>query len=202
MARRNTKLAYIANDAKRNATYKKRKNSLIKKTKEISTLCGVETCAIIYSSNGLQPEVWPSHFEVQKVLYKFLTMPPLEQSRKMFDQEMFLKQRIMKAQEQLKKKKIQNRKEMMSLLMIKCLSTGKVEENVNAQNANDLLWVIDENLKELDEKITRNQPQEGTPTNVNVQGMIQTNVNNGRNEMVPFENFNISNGFWHGPSIH
>ncbi|KAF1894875.1 hypothetical protein Lal_00022369 [Lupinus albus] len=162
MARRNTKLGYIANDAKRNATYKKRKNSLIKKTMEISTLCGVDACAIIYNRNGFQPEVWPSHFEVQKVLYKFLTMPPLVQSRKMFDQESYLKQRIMKAQDQLKKKEIQNRKEMMSLLMFKCISTGKVEGNVSMQDANDLLWIIDQNLNELDQKITRDQPQVGT----------------------------------------
>ncbi|KAE9598947.1 hypothetical protein Lal_00022395 [Lupinus albus] len=162
MARRNTKHTYIVNDARRNATYKKRKSSIIKKTMEISTLCGVDACAIIYNRNGLQPEVWPSHFGVQSVLYKFLTIHPLEQSRKMFDQQSFLKQRIMKAQDKLKKKKAQNRKEMMSLLMVKCLSTGKVEENINLNVAKDLLSVIDQNLNKLDRKITRDQAQEGT----------------------------------------
>ncbi|KAF1895097.1 hypothetical protein Lal_00022594 [Lupinus albus] len=108
MARRNTKHTYIVNDAKRNVTYKKGKSSLIKKTMEISTLCGVDACAIIYNRNGLEPEVWPSHFGVQGVLYKFLTLHPLEQSGKMFGQESFLKQRIVKAQDQLKKRKIQN----------------------------------------------------------------------------------------------
>ncbi|OIW14059.1 hypothetical protein TanjilG_11404 [Lupinus angustifolius] len=162
MARRNSKLAYIVNDAKRNATYKKRKNSLIKMTKEISTLCGVDACAIIYNRNEFQPEVWPSHSGVQSVLYKFLTFPPHEQSRKMFDQQSFLKQRIVKAQDQLKKKKICNRKEMMSLLMFKCLSTGFVEEDIDLQIAKDLLSVIDRNLNELDRKITTVQPEVGT----------------------------------------
>ncbi|OIW14058.1 hypothetical protein TanjilG_11403 [Lupinus angustifolius] len=162
MARRNTKIAYIVNDAKRNATYKKRKNSLIKKTMEISTLCGVDACAIIYRSNELQPEVWPSHSGVQSVLYKFLTFPPLEQSRKMFNQQSFLKQRIVKAQDKLRKKKIQNRKQIMSLLMFKCLSTGFVEGNINLQIVKDLLSVIDQNLYQIDRKIARDQHQEGT----------------------------------------
>ncbi|OIW14056.1 hypothetical protein TanjilG_11401 [Lupinus angustifolius] len=159
MARRNTKHAYIVNDAKRNATYKKRKNSLIKKTMEISTLCGVDACAIIYRSNELQPEVWPSHSGVQSVLYKFLTFPPLEQSRKMFDQQSFLKQRIVKAQDQLQKKKIRNQNEMMSLFMFNCLNTGFVNDNINLQIAKDLLSVIDRNLNDLDRKITRDQHQ-------------------------------------------
>ncbi|CAL0334706.1 unnamed protein product [Lupinus luteus] len=163
MARKNTKHAYIVNDAKRNATYKKRKTSLIKKTMEISTLCGIDACAIIYNCNGPEPEVWPSHFGVQSMLYKFLRFPPLEQSRKMLDQQSFLNQRIVKAQDQLKKKKIHNRKEMLSLLMFKCLSTGFVEENIiNLKIAKDLLSVIDQNLNELGRKITRYQPQEGT----------------------------------------
>ncbi|KAE9594497.1 putative transcription factor MADS-type1 family [Lupinus albus] len=41
-------LTYIVSDAKRKATYKKRKASLIKKIDQISTLCGIEACAIIY----------------------------------------------------------------------------------------------------------------------------------------------------------
>ncbi|CAL0334705.1 unnamed protein product [Lupinus luteus] len=161
MARRNMKLAYIVNDAKRKATYKKRKNSLIKKTMEISTLCGVDACAIVYNGNEHEPEVWPSHAGVQSVLYKFLKFPPLEQSRKMFDQQRFLKRRISKAQDQLKKKKIHNRNEMLSLLMLKYLGTGFVEWNINFQIAKDLLSVIDQTLNELDQKIARDQPQGG-----------------------------------------
>ncbi|XP_019438882.1 PREDICTED: agamous-like MADS-box protein AGL80 [Lupinus angustifolius] len=126
---------------------------------EISTLCGVDACAIIYRSNELQPEVWPSHSGVQSVLYKFLTFPPLEQSRKMFDQQSFLKQRIVKAQDQLQKKKIRNQNEMMSLFMFNCLNTGFVNDNINLQIAKDLLSVIDRNLNDLDRKITRDQHQ-------------------------------------------
>ncbi|KAE9598944.1 hypothetical protein Lal_00022623 [Lupinus albus] len=218
MARKKVKIAYIANDAKRKATYKTRKNGLIKKTKEISTLCGVEACAIIYYPNEPLPEVWPSHFDVQRVLYKFMTTPPLEQSKKMFNQESFLMQRLTKAREQLKKKKSENWKEEMSLLMFKCLSySGSVAENVNVKNANDLLWVIDQNLKDVDQKIKRDQSHEETlvasnsafglngemdPIDRNVQEMMQTNANSGANEMVPFGCFNISNGFSHGPFVH
>ncbi|QCD91395.1 Transcription factor [Vigna unguiculata] len=66
MARKKLDLTYIINDSKRKTTLKKRKHGLIKKMNEITTLCGIEACAIIYSPNDPQPEVWPSEPEVQR----------------------------------------------------------------------------------------------------------------------------------------
>ncbi|KAK7401129.1 hypothetical protein VNO78_12445 [Psophocarpus tetragonolobus] len=52
---------------------------LIKKIDEISILCGIETCAIIYTPNNPWPEVWPSDWGVQSVLSRFRTVSELEQ---------------------------------------------------------------------------------------------------------------------------
>ena len=60
MTRRKTKLTFIANDTERKTSYKKRKKSLLKKTEELSTLCGIEACAIVYGPDDPQPETWPS----------------------------------------------------------------------------------------------------------------------------------------------
>ncbi|KAL3830900.1 hypothetical protein ACJIZ3_019702 [Penstemon smallii] len=53
-------IAYITNESRRKASFNKRKKGLIKKVRELSTLCGLEACAIVYRSNEPEPEVLPS----------------------------------------------------------------------------------------------------------------------------------------------
>ncbi|KEH29199.1 MADS-box transcription factor family protein [Medicago truncatula] len=62
------KLAFIANARK--TTYNKRQKGLFKKVYELSTLCGVEACAIVYGPYEPQPKIWPSPQGVQTVLSK------------------------------------------------------------------------------------------------------------------------------------
>lgn len=58
-------LQRIANDKTRMTTYKKRKACLYKKAGEFSTLCGVQTCLIVYGPTKAtdevisKPEIWP-----------------------------------------------------------------------------------------------------------------------------------------------
>ncbi|XP_054817508.1 agamous-like MADS-box protein AGL80 [Prosopis cineraria] len=153
MTRKKVKLAFIANDSARKATYKKRKKGLIKKIDELTTLCGIEACAIVYSPYDSQPEVWPSPFGVQRVLSKFRRMPELEQSKKMVNQEGFLKQRIMKAKEQLKKHRKDNREKEMTQIMYQYLSAGKVLHNMTMIDLNDLAWLVEQNLKEVNRRM-------------------------------------------------
>ncbi|XP_019431602.1 PREDICTED: agamous-like MADS-box protein AGL80 [Lupinus angustifolius] len=159
MTRKKVNLEYIISESKRKATYKKRKSCLIKKTNEISTLCGIQACAIVYSDDEPHPEVWPSHFDVQRVLHKFEALPELEKDQKMLDQETFLKKRIIKAREHLMKQRNQNMKKKMDLLMFKCLSSGTIVDN--NIDVSCFLWVIDETLKEVELKKTRDQSQSG-----------------------------------------
>ncbi|MBA0573846.1 hypothetical protein Golob_001101, partial [Gossypium lobatum] len=56
MTRKKVKLAYITNDSTRKATYKKRIKGLKNKMRELSTLCGIDTCAIMYNPYKSQPE--------------------------------------------------------------------------------------------------------------------------------------------------
>ncbi|KAK8484834.1 hypothetical protein V6N11_057064 [Hibiscus sabdariffa] len=51
------KIAYFNNDVARNVAYKKRKNVMVKKLSEITTLCGVGACVVLHSSGfDSQPE--------------------------------------------------------------------------------------------------------------------------------------------------
>lgn len=152
MTRKKVKLAYINNDSARKATFKKRKKGLMKKVSELSTLCGIEACAVIYSPYDSSPEVWPSQAGVQKVLTKFKTMPEMEQSKKMVNQDSFLKQRILKANEQLKKLRRDNREKEMTQVMFQCL-VGREVSSFGIVDLNDMGWMIDQYLKDIDKRI-------------------------------------------------
>ncbi|KAK7290225.1 hypothetical protein RIF29_04494 [Crotalaria pallida] len=165
MTRKKVKLAFIVNDSSRKATYKKRKKGLMKKVGELSTLCGIDACAILYSPYDPQPEVWPSPLGVQRVLAKFRRMPEMEQSKKMVNQDSFLRQRILKAKDQLKKQRKDNMEKEITQLMFQCLSAGKILQNLSMVDLNDLVWLIDQNLKDINRRIevltkkAQSQPQ-------------------------------------------
>lgn len=102
-----------------NSRFRKRKNGLLKKMKELSTLCDVTVSAIIYIPGENQPEIWPpSVSELNVVLTKFREMPQMNQRKKMVDQERFLMQRIVKVGEQYKKQVRDNREKELVLTVL------------------------------------------------------------------------------------
>ncbi|XP_029125686.1 agamous-like MADS-box protein AGL80 [Cajanus cajan] len=169
MARKKVDLTYITNDSKRKTTLRKRKNGLIKKIGEISILCEVEACAIIYTPDDPQPEVCPSNMGVQNVLSRFRRVSEFEQNKKMLSQESFLSQRIIKAQAQMKKLSNATRKKEITLLMLQYLNAGNIFDNANMIDLNDISRLIDKNLGEIERKKNLSRVQEMTP-----------NVENGR----------------------
>ncbi|XP_045822198.1 agamous-like MADS-box protein AGL80 [Trifolium pratense] len=159
MTRRKVNLACITDDSKRRATFIKRKNGLVKKMDEITTLCGVEACAIIFSENDPQPVIWPSPRGVHTVLSRFRRLPELEQSKKMQNQESFLKERIQKGQEKLKKLRNENRKKELTNLMFQCLNAGQITDNVGMNDLNGLSWLIDQNTRQIERYMEENNAQ-------------------------------------------
>ncbi|KAI4333002.1 hypothetical protein L6164_017860 [Bauhinia variegata] len=150
MTRKKVKLAFIANDTARKATYKKRKKGLMKKVSELSTLCGIDACAIMFSPYEAQPEIWPSPPGVLDVISKFREMPELEQSKKMMNQEGFLKQRVSKTQEQIQKACEENNRKEVTQLMFQYLAAEKDLQNVrNMVLLRQLTSVLDNNLREI-----------------------------------------------------
>ncbi|PIN10025.1 MADS box transcription factor [Handroanthus impetiginosus] len=152
MTRKKVKLAFIANDSARKATYKKRKKGLMKKVSELSTLCGIDACAIIYSPYEAQPEMWPDNGGARRVLAQFKRMPEMEQSKKMVNQESFIRHRISKAADQLKKLHKDNREKEITHLMYQCL-TGKGLQGMALPELNDMGWLLDQNLREIYKRI-------------------------------------------------
>ncbi|KAL8228848.1 hypothetical protein R6Q57_013748 [Mikania cordata] len=192
MTRKKVKLAFIMNDSARKATFKKRKKGLMKKVNELSTLCGIDACAIIYSAYEAQPEVWPNNIGVQRVLAQFKRMPEMEQSKKMVNQESFIRQRITKASEQLKKQIKENREKEMIEVMYQCLTGKGSIANLTLPDLNDLGGLVDQTIKDISrriESLKKAVPGKGVagpqpPTAVRPQATIGGNGSNGGNEMM------------------
>ncbi|KAI4299633.1 hypothetical protein L6164_033070 [Bauhinia variegata] len=153
MTRKKVKLQFIANDSARKSTFKKRKRGLLKKVSELSTLCGVEACAFVYSPYDPEPEIWPSPMEAQRVLTRFIRMPEQEKSKKMVNQEIFLRERVFKTKEHVKKLRKENREKELSLLMYQYLSTGRILQPMSMIDVNDLHWFVGQNIREINSRI-------------------------------------------------
>lgn len=144
------KLAFITDDSARRRSFKKRMKGLNKKLKELTVLCGIDACAIVYNPYEPQPEVWPNCLGVQQMLDEFLRMPPKDQFRKMVNQDSYICERIKKTDEELKKKIKENWEVKMTAVMYQCL-IGKVSlANLSTTNLNDLGLLIDHKLSEID----------------------------------------------------
>ncbi|KAE9591488.1 putative transcription factor MADS-type1 family [Lupinus albus] len=155
------KPTYIANESKRKVTYKVRKICMKKKLHEISTLCGIQACAIFYGPNETEPEVWPSHSQVQRLINRFNAMSEIDQRKNMSTQESFLKKNFEKARDQLKKARDENKKNEMELFMFQCLGVGSIINTGDTINMNYLLLMINQNLRDIYGKESRDQPQHG-----------------------------------------
>ncbi|KAL6964885.1 hypothetical protein U1Q18_035938 [Sarracenia purpurea var. burkii] len=152
MTRKKVNLIYITNDSVRKSTFKKRKKGMMKKAHELSTLCDVEVCVIIFSTSDAEPEVWPSHLGAQRVIAKFRRMPELEQSKKMVNQETFARERLAKSEEQLRKQQKDNRHKEVADLMYRCL-IGVGLEYLSMIDLRDLGWLLNQNTRDAGRRI-------------------------------------------------
>ncbi|KAG6495491.1 hypothetical protein ZIOFF_043316 [Zingiber officinale] len=156
MSRKKAKLVRIANDSTRRATFKKRKNGLLKKVSEFATLCNVSTCMIIYNPEeaAMQPEAWPSPPEAARIVVQFRNIPLVEQRQKMLSQESFLSQRIAKLEDQLRRAERKNRELSVSLLVNEALASGRLPV-VGIDDAAAIARAADSMLKEVREQINK-----------------------------------------------
>ncbi|KAF5735028.1 agamous-like MADS-box protein AGL80 [Tripterygium wilfordii] len=88
---------------RKKVTFHRRKQSLMKKASELSTLCGIDACAIISNSYEDQHEVWPSNEEIQPILSRFRNLSEMEKGKNKVDDVRFVQLRIDKAKNQLQK---------------------------------------------------------------------------------------------------
>ncbi|KAL9243550.1 hypothetical protein vseg_017425 [Gypsophila vaccaria] len=110
---------YITDKSARKACLNKRKKGLLKKLTEVTTLCDVEACAIVYNSNEEEPVMFTDKdvSKVTDVISKFKSLPEEEQIKNMLTQETFLREKIAKVEERLKKLRAENKEKTLSGLL-------------------------------------------------------------------------------------
>ncbi|KAJ8426586.1 hypothetical protein Cgig2_018054 [Carnegiea gigantea] len=146
MTRSKVKLELIANESARKTTFRKRKKGLLKKMEELTTLCGVDACAILSSPFEPNPEVWPSPAGARKVLSRFMSLPEEVQSKRMLNQEAYLRERVRKTTELLEKLRKENHERELTNLMYDILNGDQSLEGLDMKDAMDLCMVIDKTM--------------------------------------------------------
>ncbi|KAL2922350.1 Agamous-like MADS-box protein AGL80 [Bienertia sinuspersici] len=155
MGRRKVKLQLIENAASRKITYTKRVRGVVRKTQELSVLCGVDVCAIIYGPYSEAPVVWPSsEAEAKRIIQNFKRKPEIDQCQRRFDQDAFLKERVTKAQEKLVRLQRRNREIEMENIITDIMMGRMTPEQVKPTDLGDLLWVLDDKLRGVDHRLT------------------------------------------------
>nr|AIZ95426.1 MADS30 [Apostasia odorata] len=158
MARKKISLAYITNEATRRATLKKRRRGLMKKVRELSVLCGVAACAVVYAPPDPKPEVWPTTEEAAEILRKFCCMPDVDKARKMMNQESFLLQRQNKLQEQLRRLTHENDELAAANLLRQCLA-GRPAATLCREEVFVLLCLIERRSKAVQVRLDQLRAQ-------------------------------------------
>ncbi|CAK7344829.1 unnamed protein product [Dovyalis caffra] len=148
MGRRKVKHELISNESVRKVTFRKRKAGLLKKLDELTTLCGVIACAIIFSAYDDQPEIWPSHAEALYVFEELKKLPTRKPGKYMLDQEVFLDTNISKLNLQLEKQKRKNLRLELELTLAK----SKSMEGMDLRYLNHIKNLT-ESIQYLDEMI-------------------------------------------------
>ncbi|CAL1404125.1 unnamed protein product [Linum trigynum] len=153
MARRRLRLAWIPNEAARRATMRKRRQSLVKKVKELSVLCGVPAFCVIYCPDEPEPTVWPpDREEAEKLLARFLAAPPFEQSKRTTNQETYLLDLVGKLQEARgNQQKVLNQLEL-AYLMDQVHYTRRGLGGLDLHGLDRLSVLLEERLSEIRKK--------------------------------------------------
>ncbi|CAN1175572.1 MADS-box transcription factor PHERES 2 [Linum perenne] len=158
MGRTKVQQELIRNEITRKITFKKRKIGLLKKLKEITTLCGVIACGIIFHNfNGKgkedQPEVWPSVPEANDVLKKFKDFSKKKKEKYMFNHETLLEESLRKMAEKLNDETAKNKWMEMELLLMEDLPP--ISEEDLHEEAKEKLNCKREMLDEMIKTVTK-----------------------------------------------
>ncbi|EOA15748.1 hypothetical protein CARUB_v10006793mg [Capsella rubella] len=132
------KLAWVENNKARAIFFRRRSEGVLKKVKELTILCDILACLIIFSPNDAEPMVWPSVETARGLLDNFFSLPKFEQKKRDACLESFLKEKINKVQEKLKKNQEKCKEYVIDQLMIQ-LQQGCRIDDFNLNEINELL---------------------------------------------------------------
>ncbi|KAK8632929.1 hypothetical protein V6N13_073308 [Hibiscus sabdariffa] len=139
MTRRKVKLAWITNQSARRASLKKRRAGLLKKVPELTTLCSIKACLVMYSPGEQEPMTWPSPDEAKELIKKFYFVPELECSKRTMTMEMYMTEKLSKVLNDLTKLNMKNKEAEVGQYMLQ-IQHGKMIDDFNVHKLEALIW--------------------------------------------------------------
>ncbi|ESQ48861.1 hypothetical protein EUTSA_v10022157mg [Eutrema salsugineum] len=118
MTRKKIRLAWVENENSRAVSLKKRRLGLVKKVRELTILCDVKACMILFSPDEVEPMVWPSVAAARDLLDEFSALPDVVKKKKETSLESYLKEKTRKIHEKLKKSHKKNTEYVINQLMM------------------------------------------------------------------------------------
>ncbi|XP_062028784.1 agamous-like MADS-box protein AGL80 [Rosa rugosa] len=174
MPRARVKLAWIGSESARRASFNKRKDGLVKKVIELSTLCDVPACIIIYGRGSNQPIVWPDRPRAEEVIRRYLRLPGYVRCKKTLSQESYLKEKVAKMEEKHNKTLRSNTMKDMDDLMRQG-QNGKPLYELDINQTNGLLNFVEEKMKEIQNQFAFSE-QAGGPSYTSVHNEPANNL--------------------------
>ena len=147
------KLEYIAGDAARKLSLKKRKSGLFKKARELSILCDINACIIIFIPNSPHPEVWPNLHDASSILRSFKNLPDSQRTQRRSDLQTFRRLEAQKTIINLEKEIRVSRKLFFELLFSDCLSGYHNAEDLSIEETTALALLTEIKIAEISAKI-------------------------------------------------
>ncbi|XP_049400069.1 agamous-like MADS-box protein AGL80 [Solanum stenotomum] len=165
MGRTKVKFAFIENNTKRRVSYRKRKKGFLTKARELNTLCDVELATLVNSPYNNEPGMFPNHEAATDIFTKFFDLPEKERSKNMKTQENIITKRIEKIENELEKVRKENKKMEYTNQMYGLLNGEEMPNSMHLEDLNDLCYVINKNLKLIDDVIEAKTHEEGSTSN-------------------------------------
>ncbi|CAN0928228.1 Agamous-like MADS-box protein AGL86 [Linum grandiflorum] len=167
MGRNKVQHKLIANEAARKNTFKKRKVGLWNKLREISTLCGVFACGIIFhdfsgkeKKNQSKVDAWPSVPQTADLLKKMKALPERKQKKYKLSHDSLLNGSVEKLEEKLKEEIEKNHLLEIEWLLkcedddhMKGASSYRYEDLNDLVNLKGKMEMVDNLIKKVDERI-------------------------------------------------
>ncbi|KAK1692695.1 hypothetical protein QYE76_009392 [Lolium multiflorum] len=116
------KIQRITDEKRRKATLRKRLPIVVKKARELSILCNIPVCLIVYRPGEARPVVWPSPEAASNVVRRYRDLPDLDSCKNNLDIIDFLKQRNEKVRVKLSNVQRQTRDVEINLVLVDFLA--------------------------------------------------------------------------------
>ncbi|XP_073119672.1 protein TRANSPARENT TESTA 16-like [Henckelia pumila] len=134
MGRAKLNMELISKEKSRNITFKKRKEGLIRKIREFTTLCAVEACMIIYGpkqdKGSTEPEFWPENMDEMRRIIDIYKAKNKDSGNKSYGLSDFFHDRRKKIEDELSKLRKRNMEARFPtwLDFMNCLTEGQLRE--------------------------------------------------------------------------